>query len=212
MSPTESVNLYPAISNYLDLRRSEFDQIPDSRQSALHQLAAYVRQHLTDSSPVKLTFICTHNSRRSHLSQIWAKVAADSVGLTAVQTFSGGTEATAMSPRVVASLRRTGFAIHPSGGDAENPIYEVRYADDTEALHCFSKVYDQSPNPTSGYCAIMTCSSADKACPLVTGCALRLAIRYEDPKVADETPQETAVYDERSAQICRELLFAMLHV
>jgi arsenate reductase (thioredoxin) len=210
MSHTKSVDLYPAISSYLELRRSEFDQIPDFRQLELQQLAAYVRQHLPAS--VKLTFICTHNSRRSHLSQIWAKVAADVVGLSEVETFSGGTEATAMNPRVVDSLRRTGFVIDSSDASVDNPIYEVQYTDDAAPLRCFSKVYDESPNPTAGYCAIMTCASADEACPLVSGCDLRLPIRYDDPKVSDGTPQEAVVYDERSAQISREMLFAMSQV
>lgn len=212
MTHANSVSLFPAIAQYLDERRVEWNQIPDARKRELEQLADYVRQQVAESGSALLTFICTHNSRRSHLSQIWAKVAADAAGIPAVQTFSGGTEATAMNPRVVDSLRRTGFLVSSENLDAENPTYQVRYADDAAPLSCFSKVYDQSPNPQAGYCAVMTCASADEACPVVAGCKLRLPIRYEDPKAADGTPQEAAVYDERSRQICRELLYAMAHV
>ena len=55
----------------------------------------------------------------------------------------------------------------------------------------------------------MTCSQADEACPLVMGCDLRMPIRYEDPKIADDTDQEATLYDERSRQICREMLYMM---
>ncbi len=212
MSKTHSIALFPAITQFIEARKSEFRQIADSRKEELASLAEYVRGSLQDSGVAKLTFICTHNSRRSHLSQIWAKVTADACGLSGVQTFSGGTEATAMNPRVVDSLRRTGFLIDADDSNDENPLYRVKYSDDVGPLECFSKVYDQPPNPTAGYCAVMTCSSADDACPIVPGCKLRLPIRYEDPKVADDSPDESSVYDERSRQICREMLFSMLQV
>ena len=209
MSETQSVALYPDITQFIESRKAEFDQIPRSRKEELSQLADYVRKTLGSSGTAKLTFICTHNSRRSHLSQIWAKVAADAHGLIGVETYSGGTEATAMNPRVVDSLRRCGMRIEAEDVDAQNPRYSVSYGAEVPSLQCFSKVYDAPPNPTTEYCAIMTCSSADEACPIVLGCDLRLPIRYEDPKASDGTPEEQGVYDERSRQICREMLFAM---
>ena len=208
MSAPKSICVYSEVSEFLGERAKEFDQIPETRKAELLQLREYVRENLGDSGTANLTFVCTHNSRRSHLSQIWAQVVADACGKVGVNTFSGGTEATAMNPRVVASLKRSGFKIEYDDPNSTNPVYAVRYSDDAAPLTCFSKVYDQPPNPTSGYCAIMTCSSADNACPIVPGCALRIPIRYDDPKVADDTPEESAVYDERSRQICRELLFA----
>lgn len=215
MNVAKPIDLYPSISEFIAKRESEFDQIPDSRKDELKQLAAYVRDCLNAGKEADLTFVCTHNSRRSHLTQIWAKVAADALGLNVVRTFSGGTEATAMNTRVVDSLRRSGFQVTADSTGAKdlgNPDYHVGYSDQVEPLSCFSKVYDSPPNPTVGYCAVMTCSSADQACPVVPGCELRLPIRYEDPKVADDTPQEAEVYDARSEQICREMFFAMKQV
>lgn len=212
MSETHSPVLYQELASFLDEREAEFSRIPESRRIELTLLADYVRDSLAARGEAKLTFICTHNSRRSHLSQIWAKVAADSRGLTGVQTFSGGTEATALNPRVVKTLSRNGLRIEADDPKSENPRYQVHYSDKSAAIICFSKVYDQSPNPKSGYCAVMTCSSADDACPIVPGCDLRLPIRYDDPKIADDTPNESSVYDERSRQICREMLFAMMQV
>lgn len=201
--------LFPHIAEFVKARFTEFEQISDDRRQQLSELADFVRTKAQQSQVALLTFICTHNSRRSHLSQIWAKVAAHTMGLPGVQTYSGGTEATAMNERVVASLRRAGFEITADADDSANPKYQVRYSTEAEPLVCFSKVYDQPPNPAANYCAVMTCSSADDACPLVPGCELRLPIRYNDPKEADDSPLEAAVYDERSQQICREMLFAM---
>jgi arsenate reductase (thioredoxin) len=45
-------------------------------------------------------------------------------------------------------------------------------------------------------------------CPIVRGASHRVSIPYKDPKVADDTPTESAAYDERCAQIAREMLFA----
>jgi arsenate reductase len=164
---------------------------------------------VSKSEPAKLTFICTHNSRRSHLSQIWAQVAAEYYGLVGVETFSGGTEATAFNPRAVAAMQRCGLKIIADDPAATNPRYSVYTSDSATPQVCFSKAYGDPPNPSKGYCAVMTCSQADNACPLVMGCHLRIPIRYEDPKVADDTGFEAQRYDERSAQICREMLYIM---
>lgn len=203
------VQFYPDLKQYLLARIEEFPLIPPDRKSDLAKVAQYVQGCVTKSLPAKLTFICTHNSRRSHLSQIWAQVAAEYYGIRNVETFSGGTEATAFNPRAVAAMQPCGLKITTTNADTSNPHYEVRTHDGAKAQICFSKVYDAPPNPTKGYCAIVTCSQADEACPLVMGCDLRMPIRYEDPKIADDTDQEASLYDERSRQICREMLFMM---
>lgn len=203
---------YPELNRYLTGCIARFALIPTDRQNELAKVADFIRQRLSKSEPAKLTFICTHNSRRSHLSQIWAQVAAAYYGLDGVQTYSGGTEATAFNPRAVAAMQRCGLKIIPDDPTASNPRYSVFTSDTSTPLVCFSKVYSEPPNPSKDYCAVMTCSQADDACPLVIGCELRMPIRYEDPKVADDTPFEAQRYDERCAQICCEMLFMMSHV
>lgn len=202
-------SLYPELLRYLDERVTEFDAIPNDRKTELSKVADYVRERVSKSQPAKLTFICTHNSRRSHLSQIWAQVAAEYYGLVGVETFSGGTEATAFNPRAVAAMQRCGLKIVADNPAATNPHYSVYISDSATPQICFSKAYGDPPNPSQGYCAVMTCSQADDACPLVMGCDLRMPIRYEDPKVADDTEFEAQRYDERSAQICSEMLYLM---
>ena len=208
--PASSANsLYPSLLRYLNDRALSFDRIPSDRRADLAKVADYIRERLTKSDPAKLTFICTHNSRRSHISQIWAQVAAEYYGLDGVATFSGGTEATAFNSRAVAAMQRCGLRITVDQPSSTNPRYRVLTSDASTPQVCFSKVYDAPPNPTKGHCAVMTCAEADEACPLVMGCDLRIPIRYEDPKVADDTEFESQRYDERSAQICREMLYMM---
>ncbi len=207
-SPATSA-LYPELLRYLDERAKEIEAIPSERKTELAKVSDYIRERVSKSEPAKLTFICTHNSRRSHLSQIWAQVAAQYYGLVGVETFSGGTEATAFNPRAVTAMQRCGLKIIADDPVATNPRYSVYTSDSATPQVCFSKAYGDPPNPSKGYCAVMTCSQADDACPLVMGCDLRMPIRYEDPKVADDTEFEAQRYDERSAQICSEMLCMM---
>jgi protein-tyrosine-phosphatase len=199
--------LLPELASYVTARQGERDEIPLARRAKLRELADFVAGRIGSSVPALLTFICTHNSRRSHMAQIWAQTAAHVNGIAPVHTFSGGTEATAFEPRAVAALRRAGFAIEPTSDDG-NPVYQVRYADGAEPMAAFSKVYDRAPNPQADYCAVMTCAQADEGCPIVRGSAARIAIPFADPKAFDGTEQEAVQYDERCRQIGREMLYA----
>jgi len=206
-----SVELSPDLRKYVDQRVDEFDQIPADRRAQLEKIADYVKSQVKSTQPIKLTFICTHNSRRSHMSQIWAAIAAQYYGVARVETFSGGTEATAFNPRAVAALKRAGLKVEKKDDEA-NPRYEVSSGGSAAPLICFSKVYNESPNPESGFCAVMTCTQADQKCPLVKGSTLRVSLPFDDPKVADNTPDEASKYDERCSQISREMLYLFSRV
>jgi hypothetical protein len=196
----------------IEKARAEFDQISAERKTELEGIADFVSAKVEAGVPARLTFICTHNSRRSHLSQIWAQTAAAFYGIPGVETYSGGTEATACNPRTVKALRRAGFSVVNPTPEKGNPRYLVQYAEEAPPLEAFSKVYDQGGNPDSEFAAVMTCSDADHACPMVRGCESRFAVPYIDPKVADDTAAESATYDERSEQIAREMLYLMSQV
>ena len=183
-------------------------EIAAERKALLEQIAQFIAQRIAENQPAALTFICTHNSRRSHLSQIWAQVAAHYFDIPNVATFSGGTEATAFNPRAVLAIEKAGFSVEKTGSE-NNPDYLVRYAEDAAPMRCFSKTYNDTFNPQNGYCAVMTCSDADEACPVVFGAAARIPLRYDDPKAFDGTPLEAEKYAERSLQIARELFWAM---
>ena len=177
------------------------------RRVELDKVTRYVRAELAEGAPARLTFICTQNSRRSHLAQRWASAAATWYGVAGGETYSGGTEATAFNPRAVAALERAGFTVARPAGAGHNPRYEVRAGPDLPPAVAFSKVHDEAPNPSEDFVAIMTCSAADAACPFIPGGDLRVGIPYDDPKAADGTPAEAATYDARSRQIATEMFY-----
>lgn len=181
-------------------------------KARLAKLADSIRKRLAETRRADVVYVCTHNSRRSHMAQLLGLAAARRKGLTAVKTYSGGTETTAFNPRAVAALERAGFAIAAASPDAKNPRYTVRVSPAVEPVEAFSKRFSEPPNPTSGFVVVMTCTQADAACPVVDGAAARVAIPYEDPKVADGTAEEAARYDERVAQIGRDMAWVFATV
>ena len=200
-----TATLFPPLQNYLDELRQETDQIPSQRRQTLRRLGNYIREELDHNGHARLNFICTHNSRRSHLAQVWMATLAAHFGYDGIETYSGGTAVTACNPRTVAALERAGFRVENPGGD--NPHYRIHFAADAAPVVSWSKLYDDPANPTEDFAAVMTCSEADANCPFIPGAALRIPLTYEDPKVADDTPEEAARYDERTRQIGRELLW-----
>lgn len=197
--------MYPKLKSYITDLESNFDFIPAERKKQLREVSEYIQSTLDKSEPAKLNFICTHNSRRSHLAQIWTATAAHFYEIENIETYSGGTEATAFNPRAVAAIERAGFEVHNPGG--ENPKYKISLSEKAEPMICFSKKFDHEYNPKQNFAAIMTCSDADENCPFVPGAEFRKPITYRDPKESDGTSQEKEMYDERCKQIATEMFY-----
>lgn len=199
------------IFNYLENVKDEDDKIYEARQKMLLEISDFIKEKLKKGEEINLNFICTHNSRRSHMSQLWAAAAAQYYDIKNINTFSGGTEGTAFNPRAVKALRKAGFSIevHKEG---DNPVYHVKYRDDMEPMVAFSKKYEHEANPSENFAAVMVCAEADEACPFVPGADERFAIPFKDPKEFDGTDKEEQMYDERSLQIAREMMFVMRNV
>lgn len=180
--------------------------ISNERKEVLNTLKVYLEDKIETNKPIRLNFICTHNSRRSHLSQIWAQTMAAYYNINNVSCYSGGTEATAMFPKVAETLKNQGFKINRLS-DENNPVYGIKFSQNEPAIIAFSKEFSHDFNPASEFVAIMTCSSADEGCPMVFGCDKRMAITYEDPKKSDGTPQQTETYFNRSLLIATEMKY-----
>lgn len=196
--------VYPKIEQ--TIQSLNIDTISEERKVLLQGLINYLKPKIENKEHINLNFICTHNSRRSHLSQIWGQVIASYLNIKNVTCYSGGTEATAMFPKVGETLSNQGFIILKLN-QTENPVYAVKFSDTIHPVVCFSKTYDASFNPKFGFGAIMTCDSANEACPLVKGAESRFPITYKDPKAFDGTPLQAEKYLERSIQIASELLY-----
>ncbi|MGI9531919.1 low molecular weight phosphatase family protein [Lutimonas sp.] len=182
------------------------EDISVERKQTLQKLIDYVSEKLSSEETININFICTHNSRRSHLSQVWAQALSHYFNVKNVYCYSGGTEATALFPMVAETLKSTGFEIiNLSTG--ENPVYSIKYSDDQHPVIGFSKKLDDDFNPSSNFAAVMTCSQADEGCPFVPGAAARIPITFDDPKAFDNTPIQAAKYAERSLQIATEMFY-----
>lgn len=198
--------MYYTIRDYLQSCTQDFHLIPNERKALLVKLGAYIKQKYIDSHPVLLTFICTHNSRRSHFGQVAAALAASYYSIEEVHTYSGGTEATSLNLNALHALERLGLKIE-SDGQTINPRY-LLYFSNQDPIVCFSKVFDHPANPKNEFAAIMTCSDADENCPFIPGAEIRIATTYEDPKKADGSPGQDRIYDERLRQITSEVMYA----
>ena len=178
--------------------------IPEERKEILQDLIDYIQRKIDHGKVANLNFICTHNSRRSQFSQIWAQTAADYYRVPA-QCHSGGIEVTAFNERAVASIKRSGFSITSKG--EMNPVYFISNSEDNEPIIAFSKLFDDPANKADQFAAIITCSHAEENCPFIPGAEKRISVRYDDPKEFDDTPKETQMYDERSLQIAAEMFY-----
>lgn len=182
------------------------EAISGERKQILQPLIDYIQTKVTENKNANLNFICTHNSRRSHLSQVWAQAAAHFYNLKNVYCYSGGTEATALFPMAAKTLEQAGFEIEVLS-EGENPVYSIKYTENSPPIIGFSKTFDHPFNPKSDFVAIMTCSQADANCPFIPGAEKRIPIKYDDPKAFDNTPQQAEKYKERSNQIAAEMLY-----
>ena len=198
-------NLFNTIENISEISVSE------KRKEVLQPLVNYIQDKVDTNEEIRLNFICTHNSRRSHLSQIWAQTMAFQFGIRNVFCYSGGTEATAMFTKVGETLVNQGFEIQQLS-ENENPVYAIKYSDNEPPIIAFSKTYFDAFNPKTNFGAIMTCNNADEGCPMVIGAEARFPIKYDDPKAFDGTEIMNEKYTERSLEIASEMCFVFAQI
>ena len=206
---TTKTELFKEIENLIKNLKPE--TISDERKAVLQPLTDFIQSKVSSGQEIRINFICTHNSRRSHLSQVWAQTMASYFNIKNVCCYSGGTEATALYPMIAETLQNSGFQIKTIS-KKENPVYSIKYSDNEHPIIGFSKKLDDDFNPKSEFAAIMTCSQADGGCPFIAGAEKRIPITFEDPKAFDNTPQQAEKYNERSLQIATELFYVFSQI
>ena len=201
-------NMEPILDQLIDQLTQDENFIPSSRQSVLDSLVHAIRKEQKTRKAVRLNFICTHNSRRSQMAQIWAHAAAVAFQIPHVKTFSGGTQTTAFHLNAVRAMRTLGFKITLSDQqpDHMNPRYEVSVGTGLPVLICFSKQFEQSLPSDTPFIAVMTCSDADQNCPIVPGAISRIPLTFEDPKAFDGTEKAQQGYLNTAVNIGREII------
>lgn len=208
MTTTQST-LFSEIENVI--KNLNIESLSAERKETLQPLIDFIQSKVINQQEIRLNLICTHNSRRSHLSQVWAQTASAYFNIKNVFCYSGGTEATAMFPMVAKTLAKQGFQIK-NIADGSNPVYTIKYTENEHPIIGFSKTYDDDFNPKNEFVAIMTCSQADGGCPFIAGAEKRISITFEDPKAFDNTPQQAEKYEERSLQIATEMFYVFSQI
>ena len=160
---------------------------------------------------LKVNFICTHNSRRSHFCEILFRTAAHYYGIKNIQTFSGGTESTSLYPEVAESFARHGFKVLPIKAYNQHAfkIFFKNLERKNTTPILFSKKYNSEYNAQDNYHAVMVCNSANETCPVVHGCLERHSLIYADPKKSDGKRNQSDEYDKTLTKIASELAFVM---
>ena len=198
--------------NLIDfIERLDFKTITDERKEFLQELIDQIQTLVRQNKRVNINCICTHNSRRSHLTQVWAKVASMYYRVRKVNTYSGGTEATAVFPTIIQTLEKQGVEVIKLSA-SDNPIYAYKYDDQAPPIVGFSKKYSDKFNPQSGFIALMTCGDANDKCPVVAGAMRRVVLTYIDPKVSDGTDKQAETYAERSKEIATEMFYVFSNI
>lgn len=177
--------------------------ISEDRTKLLLKIAETIAKEYAINESVNLNFICTHNSRRSQLAQVWSFYAAHYFNLN-INAFSGGTEVTAFYRKTVKTLQKVGFLFQLSDFSHQNPKYQISFDGATKTILGFSKLYS-NPINKEPYMAITTCNDADKNCPFIPGANYRFALPFADPKHSDGTPDQEKVYLQANAQIASEI-------
>lgn len=208
ITPIKS-NLFLEIANVI--KELDPKTISNERKIVLQPLIDFIQLKISQNEKIIINFICTHNSRRSHLSQVWAQTIARYFNIKNLFCYSAGTKATALFPMIVETLQNSGFQINTISKN-EHPVYAIKYSKNEHPIIGFSKKLDHNFNPKSKFAAIMTCSNADGDCPIVEGAEIRIPITFEDPKIFDNTPQQAKKYYESSLQIATELFFIFSHI
>ncbi len=201
--------MFPKITFYI--QKLDIQSIPEERKNILLPLIEYLQEKVNTEKDISLNFICTHNSRRSHLSQVWAQAMAAYFKLSDITCYSGGTAATAIYPMIVQVLEKAGFESVPLSKE-DNPVFAIKYSTDNHPVVAFSKTYDHPFNPNEAFAALMTCSDADENCPFIPGTEKRIPLNYEDPKAFDDSPLKQEKYEERSLQIATEMFYVFSQI
>jgi len=196
------------LRSFINQLLNEERQISSDRKEELIQLSSTIFATYRQTKRVNLHVICTHNSRRSQLGQIWFLAGAQYFNFNFLKSFSAGTETTAFNPRMVKAVQEAGFSLEKIQ-DGENPKYQLSLFGKTQSPLFYSKRYDDSSNEMISAIALMVCDSANESCPVIPDVLHRIPLLYKDPKFSDDTPDEEEVYLNKVYEIGREVLYLL---
>ncbi len=200
-----------SLKKYINNIISTLENNSNDRKSLLLSISKYIRKKSINKNKVNLLFVCTHNSRRSQLAQVWSYVSSRYYKLNNIMTFSGGTEVSKFNLNAIDSLKRAGLEVKKNN-EREKIFYLIKSSKDDSGLRCFSKKYNSDYNPNKNFISIITCSEADKECPVVKGADKKIFIPYKDPRFSEGSVLKKRIYDQCCFNIAQEMFFIMKNV
>ena len=199
------------LKEYIKIILKNIDMgLEKSRKDRLVKIAQIIKINHEQQNIVKITFICTHNSRRSQFSQVWAYISSLYFKLDFIKPFSGGTEIDTVNLNVINSLISSGLKIEKT--HKGKAIYLLKSFKKDKGINLYSKVYNSKLNPSKHFIAIMTCSDADQMCPVIKGADKKIFLPYSDPIVSDNKGLEKEVYNQTCSIIAKEMFYLMKQV
>lgn len=179
--------------------------LSENRKNLLLKISQGILEEYNKKGIVNLNFICTHNSRRSQLAQVWGFFAAEYFNLN-IYSYSGGTEVTAFFRNTVKTLQKVGFTFNLQNFSHQNPKYVISFEGSSKSMLGFSKRFDHQEN-RNPFVAITTCSNADTNCPLIPEAILRFHLPFVDPKSSDGLDNQDETYLKTNQQIAAEIYY-----
>ena len=186
--------------------------ISETRKNQLDKLIQYFSGKKEKKESILPLIVCTHNSRRSHIGQLWFAVGADYYQVAKLRSYSAGTMATELNGNVVRALKSVGFNIELTEQAKSNQPYLISWSEENTPVTLFSKEYMDKTIPKEGVAAIMVCTDADENCPFIPGAEMRFSLPFEDPKASDGTPNVESRYLESIHEIGREVIYILKNV
>ena len=186
-------------------------KIDVNRIELLKSIAVYIANEMKAQRNVNLNYICTHNSRKSQIAQVWSSYATAYFKFTGINSFSGGTAITSFYRNTVKTLQEVGFTFQIVEFSHQNPVYSINYKNGMNPIIGFSKFYSDLHNK-SPFIAITTCNTANEYCPFIPEAIQRFHIPFQDPKPYDNTHIQSEKYLEVNKQIAGEIhyIFKMI--
>ena len=190
--------MHSALAQYIEARTTEFGLVETDRRLRLDAIASYVRSKVRQQRAASLLFLGRHNSRRSHLAQVWAQTVAAWCEVGVVISYSAGVQPTRLAPAAVDALRRAGFVVD-LGQDPSTA--KVSFRADAPPMICYAKDYEALQVPQRNWCAVSVDAGVAAGFPALDEAEERVVLPLEDP---DD--------DALCARVARDLLYAFTQV
>lgn len=190
------------LKEYIQNVHVGLENISVERKKTLLKVSNYILTNYQKNKKSNLMFVCTHNSRRSQLAQVWAYVGYKYYKVKNINVYSGGTKITVFNLCAINALKRSGLKVKKVKDD-----FLIRTSEKDSGLKCYSKKYNSKRNIKKNFIAIMTCSYVNETCPIVEGSNCKVFLPYIDPKTSDGTEDESRIYDRTCLNIAQEMFF-----